>query len=317
MKKKRKKKLLYTADFFAGIGGFRMGFDKAGYKTAYANDIDSGCCKTYKANFGEIEEKDIESIDIDSLPHFNVLLAGFPCQPFSIAGKRKGVEDHRGKLVYAISKILNKKYPDAFVLENVKPLLTLNKGKIFKEIYSELEKCGKGYNITFKILNSINFGLPQKRERLYIVGVKKRFGQFNIPEKTNIQPPPIKALLEKNVPEKYYLTERYYLGLLQHKQRHAKNGNGFGCKILDLDGPANTLVAGNMGRERNLIKDKPNQKNKWGIRKLTERECARIQGFSDDFVIPVSTTQACAQFGNAVSVPVVEKIARNLKKHIS
>jgi len=317
MKKRQKQKELTTADFFAGIGGFRMGFEKAGYRTVYANDFDTNSCKTYRENFGEIDEKDIQEIDIHAIPNFDVLLGGFPCQPFSMAGKRQGLDDPRGKLIYTVLNILNEKYPKAFVLENVKPLLNFKGGEVFKKIKLDLENTGDGYNVTAKVLNSANFGLPQKRERLYIVGIQKSFGEFKMPESLNIELPSVSSVLEKGVPEKYYLTEKSYRGLLSHKERHKKNGNGFGCKILSPDEPANTLVSGNMGRERNLIKDIPTSKNRWGIRKLTERECARLQGFPDDFIIPVAMTQAYKQFGNAVSVPVAQEIAKGLKKHLA
>jgi DNA (cytosine-5)-methyltransferase 1 len=308
------KKVLKAIDLFAGIGGMRLGFEKAGFETVYANDIDDSACQTYEANFGKIDNRDIESVGIEEIPNFDVLLAGFPCQPFSMIGKRDGLNDKRGKVFFQILKVLNGKKPMAFLLENVKYLKKHNDGKTFEFIKKELENAGNGYNVFYDILDSKNFGVPQHRERIYIVGIKKSIPvTFTFPQKAKrLRKKFIRQILEKNVLENYYLSEKYYTCLVNHKERHAKKGSGFGFAVLDSSGISNTLVSGNMGRERNLIQDVPCKKNHWGIRKLTERECARLQGFPDSFKIPVPMTQAYKQFGNAVSVPVVAEIARNL-----
>lgn len=309
------KKKYRAIDLFAGIGGMRLGFEKAGFEIVYSNDIDKNACITYRANFGEIDERDVRSVDPGQLPEFDVLLAGFPCQPFSMIGKRDGLNDPRGQLFNEVVKFLNIRKPKAFVLENVRHLMRHNKGETYALIKSELEKAGGGYTVVEKILDSKDFGVPQHRERIYIVGIKNNKQNFEFPQsKLNSYDNKLKNILEKKVPEKYYLSQRYYEGLLAHKKRHANKGSGFGCEIISPEGVSNTLVCGSMGRERNLIEDKPVQKNKWGIRKLTERECARLQGFPDWFEIPVSTTQAYKQFGNAVSVPVIRAIAKKLKK---
>lgn len=301
-------------DLFAGIGGMRIGFEKAGFEIIYSNDIDRQACITYRANFGDIEEKDIREVDPNGLLNFDVLLAGFPCQPFSAIGKRDGLNDPRGQLFNEVVRFLNAKRPRAFVLENVKNLLKHEKKQTYLFIKSILEKAGNGYKIYEKLLNSKDFGVPQKRERVYIVGISNPHKDFKFPSPTP-KNKVVADILEENVPEKYYLSEKYYTGLLKHRDRHLAKGSGFGCEILDPQGISNTLVCGNMGRERNLIQDKPVQSNRWGIRKLTTRECARLQGFPDSFKIPVPQTQAYKQFGNAVSVPVAHKIAVSLRKY--
>jgi len=167
-----------------------------------------------------------------------------------------------------------------------------------------------GYKVFYQVLNSQNFGVPQHRERLFMAGFSDHSTDFRFPvgKKQKL----LKEILEKKVDDFYYLSEQYYRGLLKHKKRHSKNGNGFGCEIINPNGIAQTLLAGNMGRERNLIKDKPSKKNRWGIRKLTIRECARIQGFPESFKFPVSVTQAYKQLGNAVTVPVTEALAKQI-----
>ncbi len=305
-------------DLFAGIGGMRLGFEKAGFEIVFSNDVDKYACETYRANFGEIDERDIRLIDPLSLPEFDVLLAGFPCQPFSLIGKRDGLDDPRGQLFNEVVKFLNLRQPGAFVLENVKNLIKHNKGETYKFIKSALENAGTGYSVSEQILDSQNFGVPQHRERVYIVGIKNPHKAFKFPERLPASDDKCLAdILEKNVSEKYYLSQKYYEGLMAHKERHAAKGSGFGCEILDPNGISNTIVSGNMGRERNLIQDKAVSVNKWGVRRVTERECARLQGFPDGFKIPVSSTQAYKQFGNAVSVPVANAMARTLKRYLN
>lgn len=302
---------------FAGIGGMRLGFEQSGFKIVYSNDVDYYDCHTYRTNFGEIDERDIREVDAKSVPEFDVLLAGFPCQPFSMIGKRDGLDDPRGQLFNEVVRFLDVRKPRAFVLENVKNLLKHGKGETYKFIKSALENAGGGYTIFENILDSKNFGVPQHRERAYIVVIKNPHKPFPFPENSLIPGKKhLRQILEKNIADKYYLSQKYYEGLIAHKERHAAKGSGFGCEVLDPDGVSNTIVCGNMGRERNLIQDRPISINKWGVRKLTERECARLQGFPDSFKIPVSSTQAYKQFGNAVSVPVAKEMARKLKSYL-
>ena len=314
MKKRNKLKAI---DLFAGIGGMRMGFQQAGFEIVYSNDVDRYACATYRANFGEINEKDIRLVDPTTIPEFDVLLAGFPCQPFSMIGKRDGLNDPRGQLFNEVVRFLNIRRPKAFVLENVKNLLKHNRGQSYDFIKNSLQGAGNGYTVFEQVLDSKNFGIPQHRERVYIIGIHNPHKDFGFPKGDfEAKENKISNILEKKVPEKYYLSQRYYEGLVNHKNRHSEKGSGFGCEVLNPKGISNTLVSGNMGRERNLIKDRSVSINRWGIRKLTERECARLQGFPESFKIPVSTTQAYKQFGNAVSVPVAKAIATSLYKYL-
>jgi len=303
-------KKITAADFFAGIGGMGLGFKQAGFNIVYSNDFDERACETYRKNCGEIDCKDIKKIKIKDIPDFDVFLGGFPCQPYSMIGKRLGLDDERGKIFFQITRILKTKKPRAFVLENVKNLVNYKNGSVLKKMTKALEKIG--YGLHLEILDSKDFGVPQNRKRLYIIGLlnkKKISVSYKKKKKSKL-----KDILEKNAHESYYLSEKYYKGLLEHKKRHKKSGNGFGCAVLNIDGLSNTLVAGNMGRERNLIKDKKTKKNKFGIRRLTIRECARLQGFPDSFVLPDSATTAYKQLGNAVTVPVAKAVAVNIRK---
>lgn len=305
---------LKAIDLFAGIGGMRMGFEKSGFKIVYSNDFDKHACQTYRSNFGEIDEGDIRGIDAYKIPDFDVLLGGFPCQPFSMIGKRKGMDDERAQSFFHIIRILSAKRPRAFVLENVKHLKLYDGGKVYDRIKKNLEWAG--YKVTEAVLDSKHFGVPQHRERLYIVGFLDHSIDFQFP-KPRKEILSLKTVLDSKIEESDYLSEKYYKGLLNHKRRHAKGGNGFGCAVLDINGVSNTIVAGNMGRERNLIKDKPNKKNRWGIRRLTVRECARLQGFPEKFHFPVPMTRAYHQIGNAVTVNVAKAVATALKKYLT
>jgi DNA (cytosine-5)-methyltransferase 1 len=304
-------------DLFAGIGGMHLGFTQAGFETVYANDVDANACQTYRDNFGEIDERDIRNVDPATIPIFDILLAGFPCQPFSMIGKRDGLADPRGQLFNEVVRFLDARNPRAFVLENVKNLIKHNKGETYHFIKSALENAGSGYTVYETILDSQNFGVPQRRERTYIVGIKNPHKDFVFPvEAKESGFRRVKDILEKKVNNKYYLSQKYYDGLMAHKARHHAQGSGFGCHILDPKGISNTVVCGNMGRERNLIQDRPDTINRQGIRKLTEREYGRLQGFPDWFKIPIYPTWAYKQFGNAVTVPVAREVARVLKKYL-
>ena len=311
-----------AVDLFAGIGGVRLAFSNSKFEVVYSNDDDKYACQTYRENFGEIDPRDIRDVKSDELPEFDVLLAGFPCQPFSMIGKRAGLKDNRGQVFSEIVRILEDKKPVAFFLENVKHIRKHNGGETFKYILDQLEGAGDGYTVVHEVLNSKDFGLPQKRERAYIVGIRKPLDKFDFKKvKKDSEPVTLRSFLklDGSVDERYYLSQKYYDGLNKHKERHQNHpkGSGFGFVVLDPDGMANTLVSGNMGRERNLIKDKIKTKNSAGVRMLTEREYAKLQGFDDNFKIPVSRTQAYKQFGNSVSVPVVESIAVAIRETLS
>ena len=300
---------LTVADFFAGIGGIGLGFKQAGFKIVYANEIDKFCCQTYRANFGDIDDRDVKEVSASEIPDFDVLLAGFPCQPFSRAGHRKGLDDPRGNLFFELEKIIEAKRPRAFLLENVRFLQKHDGGKTLEKIMYVLENRLGYFVPPPKVLNSRNFGVPQNRERIYIVGFREST-EFIFPE-GNVKTSRVKDVLERNVDEKYFLSQLYMDCLVRHKKHHEKLGHGFGFRIIDPDGVANALTVGRMGRERNLIEEsrRPINRNNFGLRMLTVRECARVQGFPDSFVFPVSNNQAYKQLGNAVSVPVVKEIA--------
>jgi DNA (cytosine-5)-methyltransferase 1 len=317
-------------DLFAGIGGIRLGFEEVfdgDIKFVYSNDIDKYCAITYKANFNdELDTRDINEVikNMEQIPNHDILLGGFPCQPFSMAGQKLGFKDQtRGTLFFSISEILDKKQPDAFLLENVAHFQKHNKGNTWKVVKEVLEK-ELNYKVFAKELDASDFGLPQKRKRFYMVGFKDKKIEFSFPEPEKNKPV-LEQFLEKNVNEQYYLSQEYLNGLKRHREKHESLGHGFGYIVLDpTKDIANTLVVGGMGRERNLIRDKVLQ-NCWekgdpltkrnceGIRKLTPIEFRNLQGFPSSFKIPVSNTQAYKQFGNSVPVAVIKAIAIKMK----
>lgn len=315
-----------VVDFFAGIGGIRLGFEQAEFDCVFSNEIDPYCCITYKENFGDDPKGDITKLNpSDIKPEFDVFVGGFPCQAFSIAGRKLGFEDTRGTLFFDIVKILKDKNPKAFLLENVKNLKSHDKGKTFATILNVLENDLK-YNVAVKILNAKDFGVAQNRERVYIVGFRKDVfsEKFEFPESTNDKKV-LKDILEKNVPIKYFISKKRLEGMKRHKARHAAKGNGFGYGVLDPNDVSKTIVIGGMGRERNLVVDTDSylkhkkdpafkDKNTEAIRYLTPREYARLQGFPEEYKIPVSNAQAYKQFANAVAVPVIKEIAKKMKK---
>jgi DNA (cytosine-5)-methyltransferase 1 len=323
--------MIYKAiDLFAGIGGLRIGFEqtfKESIKFVFANEIDDFSCQTYKINFGENAKGDIREVKIQELPDFDILLAGFPCQAFSIAGRKEGFKDERGNLFFYIENILRAKKPIAFLLENVKHLQNHKKGHTFK-IIKDILVSELNYNIHYTVLNATDFGLPQKRERIYIVGFKENL-DFSFPVGNKIKKKiKIKNILEKDVNIKYFLSQQYLNSLKIHRARHEAKGHGFGYEVIPHNNVANTIVCGGMGKERNLVRDEikyepwePGKdpfkwKNNEGIRKMTEREWARLQGFPENFKFPVSMTQSYKQLANSVPVNVIKAIAYKMKKSL-
>ena len=317
-----------AVDLFAGIGGIRLGFEQAfkeKIKFVYANEIDPYACQTYQENFGENPLGDITKVNPKEIPDFNILLAGFPCQAFSIAGEKRGFNDIRGTLFFNLAEILKVKQPDAFLLENVKHLKYHDKGRTFQVIKDVLTIDLK-YNIHTKILNAKDFGVPQNRKRIFIIGFKDNLA-FEFPKSLNT-PVKIEDILEKKVKSSFYLSHEYLSGLKKHRARHEEKGNGFGYEVKPRNGIANAIVCGGMGKERNLIYDKilPNHwreegddiqlRNEEGVRKMTPREWARLQGYPDSFKFPVSMTKAYRQLGNSVAVPVIKSIAAEMKKSL-
>ena len=328
---------LRSIDLFAGIGGIRMGFDQAFGKninTVFVSEWDSFAQKTYATNFPSIHpiNGDITKIDEKDVPDFDICLAGFPCQAFSLAGQRKGFDDDykgmsRGTLFFDVARICSHHKPKVIFCENVKGLTIHDKGKTFKIITGTLEQMG--YKVFHKVLNSKDFGVPQNRERIYIVAFRNDIApdNFNFPRPTGKKVCIRDIMEEKPVPAKYYLSTQYMDTLRRHKERHAAKGNGFGYEIRELDSIAGAIVCGGMGRERNLIIDKrqkdlkptthiKGEVNREGIRKMTPREWARLQGFPDSFKLPLSDVHLYKQFGNSVTVPVIRAIAEQIKKAI-
>jgi len=312
-------------DLFAGIGGIRLAFQKLGGKCVFSSEWDKYSKQTYEENYGERPFGDITKDEIkEKIPDiFDVLCAGFPCQAFSIAGKRGGFEDTRGTMFFEVAKIIKKHKPKAIFLENVKGLISHDKGKTLSTILKVLREDLEYYVPDPKILNAKDFGVPQNRERIFIVGFRNdlNINSFKYPsplKKHSV----IQDIIEKNVVSvKYYLSDQYLETLIKHKERHKEKGNGFGYEIIKNHGIANAVVCGGMGRERNLLIDKrlknfvpvtniKGNVNRQGVRKMTPREWARLQGFPDEFKIIVSDAQAYKQLGNSVAMPAVHATAK-------
>lgn len=316
-------------DLFAGIGGFRIAFQNLGGKCVYSSEFDAKAQESYWANYGEIPFGDItkEATKRFIPESFDILCGGFPCQAFSLAGHRLGFKDEtRGTLFFEIEDILRKHQPKAFFLENVKGLAIHDKGRTLNLILEHLDDAG--YDVVPpRILNAMDYGVPQHRERIYIIGFRKDLHidsskfQYPKPKTTGEKRPRFQDIMEKEVPSvKYYLSTVYVETLKRHRARHEAAGHGFGYEIIDKDGVANAIVVGGMGRERNLIIDNrledftpvtniKGEVNREGIRRMTPREWARLQGFPDDFKIVVSDASAYKQFGNSVAIPAIQATA--------
>ena len=298
-------------DLFAGIGGIRIPFQKLGGVCVFTSEWDKHSQITYKANFGETPKGDITKIkESEILPH-NVLLAGFPCQPFSNAGLKKGFDDIRGTLFFDIARIVKFHQPELLLLENVKGFKIHEKGKTFQTVKSKLEDMG--YEVFAEVLNARDFGVPQNRERIYIVAINKKKIK-NIKFKYPTPPKkPVKLgdILEKKVDPKYTISDKLWAGHQRRKVEHRKKGNGFGYSLFNAKSPYTSTISARYYKDGSEILIEQKNKNP---RKLTPREASRLQGFPKDFIIPVSDNQAYKQFGNSVAVPVIEAVARNMIK---
>ncbi len=314
-------------DLFAGIGGFRIAMQNLGGKCVFTSEWDKEAQRTYKANFGEIPFGDITKKSVKNyIPkEFDLLCAGFPCQAFSIAGKRGGFDDTRGTLFFDVAEIIKKHKPKAIFLENVKGLRSHNKGQTLATILNVLRN-DLGYFVPEpQVINAKDFGLAQHRERIYIVGFRKdqNVTAFEYPKPIKKKVTFLNVREKKVVPTRYYLSTQYVQTLVNHKARHEGKGNGFGYAIIPNDGIANAIVVGGMGRERNLIIDDritdytptthiKGVVNRQGIRKMTPREWARLQGFPNHYIIPVADASAYKQFGNSVAVPAIQATAEKI-----
>ena len=333
-------------DLFAGIGGMRLPFQEFNGECRFSSEWDRFAIKTYAANFGELPKGDITKISSDQIPSHDVLLAGFPCQAFSQAGLKRGFSDTRGTMFFEIQRILAEKQPKTFLLENVKQLKGNDKGKTLKTILEILRGESKpnipvdypisdevrksmskrlDYAVDFRVLKANNFGVPQKRERIYIVGFNRNYFKdskslemkiqemfVHLEEKKSITR--LGDILENNtdVDQKYTISNRLLAGHIRRRKEHKLKGNGFGYSLFNEESPFCNTISARYYKDGSeiLIDQSEIDKNP---RKLTPRECARIQGFPDEYIVSaVSDVQIYKQFGNSVSVPVIKEIASSM-----
>lgn len=308
-------------DLFAGIGGIRLAFQNNGGKCIFTSEWDSYAKKTYEANFGEVPFGDITQISETEIPEHDILLGGFPCQPFSIAGVSKKnslgrqhgfLDKTQGTLFFDIARIIEHKKPKVFMLENVKNLVSHDKKKTFKVIIETLTELG--YSVHYKVLDA-KYYVPQHRERIIIVGFNKSVFKgeetftFPKPEDAELA---VRDILETKVEDKYTLSDKLWNYLQEYKKKHQAKGNGFGFGLTNLNGVSRTLSARYYKDGAEILIP---QKGK-NPRRLTPRECARIQGFPDNFIIPVSNNQAYKQFGNSVATPLIQAVGKNIVKEL-
>lgn len=333
-------------DLFAGIGGIRLPFQEIGGKCIFSSEWDKFSQKTYAANFGEIPHGDITEISANDIPKHDLLLAGFPCQAFSQAGLRQGFSDTRGTMFFEIQRILAFHRPKAFLLENVKQLKGHDKGRTLKTILSILSgedvpvipndvpmssearqslSTRLAYDVSFKVLRATDFGVPQKRERVYILGFDRRFYPDGTAERVFESlviaqfSPKLGDVLEKldvDKRAKYTISDKLWSGHKRRLKEHREKGNGFGYSLFNAESLYCNTISARYYKDGSEILIDQSEFGK-NPRKLTPRECARIQGFPDDFQLSqVSDVQCYKQFGNSVSVPVIRAIATEMEKHL-
>lgn len=309
---------LKAIDLFAGVGGIRLGFEqvfKDKIEFVFASELDKFAGKTYHANHGEQPHGDITQIDAKDIPPHDIILAGFPCQAFSMAGLRKGFDDTRGTLFFDVVRIAKHHRPKLIFLENVKGFKNHDKGNTFKVVKQTLEELG--YRVYADILNAKNFGVPQNRERIYIIAILNEFNQD-----ANIDFDKLKKIkkiskvgdiLQNQVDDKYTISDKLWAGHQRRKLEHKKKGNGFGYSMFNAQSGHTSTISARYHKDGSEILIEQANKNP---RKLTPREAGRLQGFPDSFVIPVSDVQAYKQFGNSVAVPVIRALANEIYKEV-
>ena len=331
-------------DLFAGIGGIRLPFQQLGGECVFSSEWDKFAQRTYAANYGEVPSGDITQIVASDIPDHDILMGGFPCQSFSQAGLKKGFEDTRGTMFFEIQRILGEKRPKVFLLENVKQLRGHDKGRTLQTILNILtgesdlplddvpmsadarEALGKKLNywVDYKVLRAADFGIPQNRERIFIVGFDRDYFGGNIdfnkifkwPEPTN-QPTKVGDILESQeildtLEDKYTISDKLWAGHLRRKAEHGIKGNGFGYSLFNRESSYTNTISARYYKDGSevLIDQSHLGKNP---RKLTPRECARLQGFPDDFIVDaVSQGQIYKQFGNSVCVKVIQAVAKQI-----
>lgn len=300
-------------DLFAGIGGFRLAMQSHGGKCVFSSEWDPSAKKTYEANFGEVPFGDIKKIHEDEIPDHDILCAGFPCQPFSLAGvsARNSLNlshgfacETQGTLFFDIARIINKKRPRAVFLENVKNIVNHDNGVTFSVIKNTIKDLG--YSFQYKIIDSSPL-VPQKRVRCYMVCFRDNKTEFEFPKITG-EPLPLKSILEDYVDDSFTISDKLWQGHINRTERNLQRGTGFTAFFADLNKPSNTIVAryGKDGKECLIPQVDLNP------RMLTPRECARLQGFPENYIIPVAKTTAYRQFGNSVALPVVSLIGKSI-----
>lgn len=302
-------------DLFAGVGGIRLGFQKAfkdKVQFVFSSEIDKYSQITYHANFGEVPHGDITQIEAEDIPEHDIILAGFPCQAFSIAGHRKGFEDTRGTLFFDVARIAKHHKPKLIFLENVKGFKNHDKGNTFKIVKETLEDLG--YKVFSDVLNAKNFGVPQNRERIYIVAFLEKNINFDFEKIKNIKKTSkLGNILDKNIDDKYTISDRLWAGHQRRKIEHKAKGNGFGYSIFNEEAEYTSTISARYYKDGSEILIEQKDKNP---RKLTPREAGRLQGFPNDFKIPVSDVQSYKQFGNSVAVPVIEELAKEIFQYL-
>jgi len=304
------KKNFKFIDLFAGIGGIRIPFQELGGQCVFSSEWDKFSQITYQVNFGEIPHGDITKINADDIPSHDLLVGGFPCQAFSQAGLKKGFQDTRGTLFFDIARILKHHKPKAFLLENVKHLKGHDSGKTFKTIMNVLREIGY-QTIEYKVLNAKDFGVPQNRERIFIFGYID-FIFFQFPEPLNLKTR-VGDVLDDNVPEKYTISDLMWNSAKRRKENNQKRGYGFGFSLFNEDSEYTSTISARYYKDGSEIWIDQGNKNP---RMLTPNEARKLQGFPEDFAIPVSNVQAYKQFGNSVSVPVIRAIAEKIVKFL-
>jgi DNA (cytosine-5)-methyltransferase 1 len=296
-------------DLFAGIGGMRVAFEKTGGECVFSSEWDKHAQVTYEANFGDVPQGDITKVDVKEVPKHDVLIGGFPCQPFSQAGLKRGFEDTRGTLFFDVARIIDYRKPSMVLLENVKGFVGHDKGRTLAIVKGTLEDLG--YNVFYSVLNARDFGVPQNRERVYIVALNKRklgsIGfQFPTPLRHETK---LGNILEKRVDEKYTISNKLWAGHKRRLKEHRAKGNGFGYSMFNSESKYTSTISARYYKDGSEILIEQIGNNP---RKITPREAARLQGFPESFKIPVSDAQAYKQFGNSVAVPVVHAIAKKM-----
>lgn len=328
--KSGKKSKFTFIDLFAGIGGMRLGFEAAGGSCVFSSEFEKNAQKTYFENHGEFPFGDITKIDPNDIPDHDVLLAGFPCQPFSHAGLKLGIADTRGTLFHNIAEILERKKPKFALLENVKGLVSHDKGFTLQTVLRRMSELGYTCNIDREVINSgtpkqlqtaskhmvmksINFGVPQNRQRIYIVLWRdKSIKAFNYPAPIAIETR-VGDILEENPPANFTISDRLWEGHKNRKKQNKLNGKGFGFGLVDESSAYTNTISARYYKDGSEILIKQKDKNP---RKITPREAARLQGFPESFILNQSNVHVYKQFGNSVSVPVVKSLAIKISKLI-